>query len=156
MKPIVKLIISIAVPLLVGAVSGFFTSESVAGWYSTIRKPSFNPPNSIFAPVWTVLFIMMGLACFLVWKKSSDMYSKKSALTFYGIQLALNFAWSIIFFYFQQPGWALIEIVILWIFIFITIRKFGDISPMAAWLLVPYICWVSFAAVLNFNIWELN
>jgi translocator protein len=156
MKPIFKLIISIAIPLAVGALSGYFTSESVSGWYSTINKPSFNPPNWIFAPVWTVLYILMGIACYIVWKRSADLHSKRGALIVYGIQLALNFAWSILFFYFQQPGWALAEIILLWIFIFITILQFGKISSVAAWLLVPYIAWVSFAALLNFNIWELN
>lgn len=156
MKNIFKLIISVLVPVMVGAFAGFFTSSSVKGWYSTINKPSFNPPNWIFAPVWTALYIMMGIACYIIWKKEFAPAIKKKALLFYTIQLVLNFFWSILFFYLQLPGWALIEIILLWIFIAGTIYYFKIISAPAAWLLVPYLFWVSFAMALNFAIFRLN
>jgi translocator protein len=156
MKPYLKLIIAIAIPLLVGGVSGFFTTESVNGWFTTINKPSFNPPNWIFAPVWTTLYILMGIAFYLVWKSTGNEAVKRTAIIFYCIQLVLNFLWSFIFFKLHQPGWAIVDIVLMWIMILLTILWFGKISSAAAWLLVPYICWVSFASVLNYAIWRLN
>lgn len=151
-----KLIISILVPLLVGAFSGFFTSSGVNGWYATASKPWFNPPNWIFAPVWTTLYILMGIALYLVWKSGADIRIKQTAIILFAVQLILNFFWSFIFFKLQLPGWAFAEIVLMWVMIFITILWFGKISAAAAWLLVPYISWVSFAAVLNYAIWKLN
>ncbi|MBL0183277.1 MAG: tryptophan-rich sensory protein [Chitinophagaceae bacterium] len=151
-----KLIISILVPLLVGAISGLFTSSGVNGWYATANKPWFNPPNWIFAPVWTALCILMGIALFLVWKSEAEKTVKQTAIILFAIQLALNFFWSFIFFKLQLPGWAFAEIILMWIMIFITILWFGKISSAAAWLLVPYISWVSFASVLNYAVWKLN
>jgi len=151
-----KLIISILVPLLVGAFSGFFTSSGVNGWYATASKPWFNPPNWIFAPVWTALYILMGIALYLVSKSGADIRLKQTAIILFAVQLILNFFWSFIFFKLQLPGWAFAEIVLMWVMIFITILWFGKISAAAAWLLVPYISWVSFAAVLNYAIWKLN
>ncbi len=151
-----RLIISIIIPLLIGAISGFFTSEAVNSWYLTVQKPSFNPPNWIFAPVWTTLYILMGIAFYLIWKSEENTKVKRQAMLFYGIQLGLNFLWSILFFYLQQPGWALVEILFMWGMILLTILWFRKISPTAAWLLVPYICWVSFAIILNYSIWKLN
>lgn len=151
-----KLIISIAIPLLVGAIAGMFTASGVDGWYAIANKPWFNPPNWIFAPVWTALYVMMGIACYLVWKSDANQSIKKAALLFYAFQLLINFFWSFIFFKMQQPGWALAEIVLMWVLIFCTIIWFGKISSLAAWLLVPYISWVSFATVLNYSIWKLN
>lgn len=156
MKPIVKLIISVALPIGIGAIAGSFTSTSVNGWFTTLIKPSFNPPNWLFAPVWTALYIMMGIACFLVWKSKVDEKVKNKALGFYLVQLLFNFLWSLIFFYAQQPGWALVDIIIMWIMILLTILQFGKISSTAAWLMVPYISWVSFATILNYAIWKLN
>ena len=143
-------------PLIVGGVSGFFTAGSIEGWYITLNKPWFNPPNWIFGPVWTLLYLMMGVAFFLIWKSDAPADTKKIAMTVYFVQLAFNFAWSLIFFYMEQPGWALVDILILWAAIFYTIIAFGKISSGVAWLLVPYISWVSFATVLNFAIWKLN
>ncbi|MBK7556914.1 MAG: tryptophan-rich sensory protein [Chitinophagaceae bacterium] len=151
-----KLFISILVPLLVGAVAGLFTSSGVNGWYAVANKPWFNPPNWIFAPVWTLLYILMGIAFFLVWKASADKNVKQTAMILFSIQLVINFFWSFIFFKLQQPGWAFAEIIFMWVMILLTILWFGKISAMAAWLLVPYICWVSFASVLNYSIWKLN
>ncbi len=156
MKPIIKLIISVATPIAIGAVAGSFTASSVNGWFTTLVKPSFNPPNWLFGPVWTALYIMMGISCYLVWNSKVAEKIKNEALVFYLIQLLLNFLWSFIFFYAEQPGWALIDIILMWVMILLTILKFGRISSIAAWLLVPYISWVSFATILNFAIWKLN
>ena len=151
-----KLFVSILLPLLVGGLSGFFTSSGVNGWYATVSKPWFNPPNWIFAPVWTALYIMMGIALFLIWKSKAEKSVKQTAIILFVVQLILNFFWSLIFFKMQQPGWAFAEIIIMWLIILLTIIWFGKISSAAAWLLVPYICWVSFASVLNFAIYRLN
>ena len=152
-----KLFISILIPLLVGGISGYFTSSGVNGWFATANKPWFNPPNWIFAPVWTALYVMMGIALYLVWRTETISSSvKQTAVILFVIQLTLNFFWSLIFFKLQQPGWAFAEIIIMWLAILFTILWFGKISSTAAWLLVPYICWVSFASVLNYAIWKLN
>ena len=152
----VKLIISIAIPLAVGTSAGFFTATAVDNWYQTINKPSWNPPNWVFAPVWTMLYVMMGIALFLVWKSDASDILKKTAFTLFAAQLILNFFWSFIFFNQHQPGWALVEIIFMWIFILLTIFTFAQVSKTAGWLLVPYISWVSFATILNYTIWQLN
>lgn len=151
-----KLFISILIPVLVGVVAGIFTSSGVDGWYAVANKPWFNPPNWIFAPVWTTLYILMGIALFLVWRADADKKLQQTAIILFAVQLTLNFFWSFIFFKLQQPGWAFAEIILMWLIILLTILWFGKISATAAWLLVPYICWVSFAAVLNYSIWQLN
>jgi translocator protein len=151
-----KLIISIAIPVAIGAISGFFTVTGVESWYQTINKPSWNPPSWIFAPVWTTLYVMMGIALYLVWKSDSSAVLKKTAISLFAVQLILNFFWSFIFFNQQQPGWALVEIIAMWFFILLTIFAFAQVSKPAAWLLVPYISWVSFATILNYTIWQLN
>lgn len=156
MNNTLKLIIAIAIPLAVGATSGFFTITGVESWYQTINKPSWNPPGSVFGPVWTTLYVLMGVALFLVWKSSGSDTLKRTAITLFAIQLILNFFWSFIFFDQQQPGWAFVEIITLWFFILLTIFSFTRVSKTAAWLLVPYISWVSFAAILNYTIWKLN
>ena len=156
MNNTLKLIIAIAIPLAVGATSGFFTITGVESWYQTINKPSWNPPGSVFGPVWTTLYVLMGVALFLVWKSSGSDTLKRTAITLFAIQLILNFFWSFIFFDQQQPGWAFVEIITLWFFILLTIFSFARVSKTAAWLLVPYISWVSFAAILNYTIWKLN
>ena len=151
-----RFIISIMIPLMVGAIAGFFTGESVNSWYVNVNKPSFNPPSWLFAPVWTALYLMMGIAFCLGWKAAVTDELKKQAMTLYAVQLFINFIWSFIFFYLQQPGWAMVDFVLMWIMILLTVIWFGKIAPVAAWLLVPYICWVSFAALLNYSIWKLN
>lgn len=156
MKNTVKLIISIAIPLAVGAAAAFFTTPEIPGWFQSIRKPSWNPPNWVFAPVWTTLYLMMGLSLFLVWRSNVIVALKNRAITFFIVQLVLNFFWSFIFFHEHQIAWALGDIMALWLFILLTIFAFGTISRPAAWLLVPYIAWVSFAMMLNYAIWRLN
>ena len=156
MNNIVKLIIAIAIPVAVGAASGFFTVTGVGSWYQTINKPSWNPPGWVFGPVWTTLYVLMGIALFLVWKSDIIAGMKKTAITLFAVQLILNFSWSLIFFNQQQIGWALVEIIVMWIFILLTIFAFAPVNKIAAWLLVPYISWVSFATILNYTIWKLN
>lgn len=146
-----KLIISIAVCLAVGFVAGFFTASSVNSWYSKLNKPSFNPPSYLFGPVWTLLYILMGISLYLVWNNGS-----KIAIIFFIIQLALNFAWSFLFFQLKNPLIAFIEIIILLIMIIVTTIKFYPISTTAAYLMIPYILWVTFASILNFSIYWLN
>lgn len=152
---VVLFIICVGVPLAVGAIAGTVTAESIGNWYATIEKPSFNPPNSVFGPVWTALYILMGIAMFIAWKASFGA-ERTQAATVFGIQLLLNFAWSFIFFYFHQPGWAFAEILVLWGVLLYTIIVFYKIKNVSAYLLIPYILWVSFAAVLNASIWKLN
>lgn len=151
-----KLFISLAVPLIVGAIAGLFTAPAIEHWYAFANKPSFNPPNWIFAPVWTALYILMGIALYKVWKSHESGRVKQMGVILFALQLALNFAWSFIFFYAKMPGLAFIELLVLWVTILLTIIWFGKISTGAAWLLVPYISWVSFAGVLNFFFWQMN
>lgn len=156
MNNTLKLIIAVAIPLVVGGTSGFFTVAGVESWYQAINKPSWNPPNWVFGPVWTSLYILMGVALFLVWKADTSAELKKIAVGLFAIQLLLNFCWSFIFFYLQQPGCAVVELAALWLFILLTIFAFAQVNKTAAWLLVPYISWVSFAGILNYTIWKLN
>lgn len=150
-----KLVISLAITLAVGFLAGYATIQSVNTWYTQLAKPSFNPPNSVFGPVWTVLYILMAISLYLVWQQPPSPARNKAMLLFF-IQLALNFAWSFIFFYYHKIGLALVDIIILWIFLFITILLFRRFSTAAAWLLAPYLAWVSFATVLNMSIFKLN
>lgn len=152
MKNIYKLIISVLICLLAGFIGSFFTS--VSGWYFELNKPWFNPPNWVFAPVWTLLYVLMGISLYLVWIKGIK--NAKIGLSLFGIQLFLNALWSIIFFGLQAVLFAFIEIIVLWVFILLTIIWFYRISKSAAYLLTPYIVWVSFAAALNYWILLLN
>lgn len=151
-----KLIIAIAISELAGIIGSVFTTDSVNGWYVSIAKPAFNPPSWVFGPVWTTLFALMGIAAFLIWKKGLPRRNVRIALGVFIGQLILNTLWSIIFFGGQNPGGAFVEIIFLWLAILATIIAFAKISKPAAWLLVPYILWVSFAAYLNYSIWILN
>jgi benzodiazapine receptor len=151
-----KLIIAIAFSELAGIIGSVFTMPSISGWYADLAKPALNPPNWVFGPVWTTLFALMGIAAFLVWRKGLKRKGAKIALGIFIIQLALNTLWSVIFFGLHSPGGAFVEIIFLWIAIVLTIIAFSKISKAAAWLLVPYIIWVSFAMYLNFSIWALN
>ncbi len=135
--------------LAVGSLAGYMTAQSVVTWYPTLVKPWFNPPSWLFAPVWTVLYIMMAIAAWLVWLR-------KGSLVLFYVQLALNFLWTFLFFNQQAPGLALIEIVAMWLAILATLLGFWKIDRRAGWLLVPYLAWVSFAGFLNASIWWLN
>ncbi len=151
-----KLVISIVICLLVGFIGSFATTPAIPTWYATLNKPFFSPPNYLFAPVWTALYILMGISLYLIWKNGTKNKKNKEAINFFLIQLGLNFIWSFIFFGLQNPLVAFIEIAVLWIAIFITILKFWKISKLAAYLLIPYILWVSFASILNLAIVLLN
>jgi len=139
-----------------GLIGSVFTAQSIPTWYAGIVKPSFNPPNWVFGPVWTVLFALMGIALYLVWRQGIHKFPVEYALTVFGLQLALNVMWSLIFFGLHSPFLAAIEIAILWLAILWTIAAFWKVSRAAAYLLLPYLLWVSFAAVLTFSIWRLN
>lgn len=152
MQKLLKLFLSIFLCIGVGFTSSVFTISSISGWYSTLNKPSFNPPNWIFGPVWTTLYILMGISLFLVWSKKK---SKKNYNYFF-IQLGLNFFWSLIFFGLHLPLLAFVEIILLWISILYTIFEFKKISPWSAYLLYPYLAWVSFASILNLSVAILN
>ncbi|MCX6739709.1 MAG: tryptophan-rich sensory protein [Candidatus Parcubacteria bacterium] len=147
-----RLVASIAICELAGIIGSFFTMDGVRNWLPTLIKPSFNPPNWIFGPVWTLLFLLMGISLYLVWEKKAEI----KALIIFGLQLLLNILWSVLFFYMHNPLSAFIEIIVLWILIFLTIIEFYKISKRASYLLIPYLLWVSFAAVLNFTLYSLN
>ncbi len=151
----IKLILSLLFTIGVGSLGSVFTVAEIPNWYASLQKPVFNPPNWIFGPVWTILYTLMGVALYLVWKKpiSKDRYT---ALVFFMIQFTLNFFWSIIFFKYHQLGWALVEILMMWVSILLTIIFFWKNSNMAALLLIPYLAWVSFATLLNAAIMQLN
>ncbi|MBU6431266.1 MAG: tryptophan-rich sensory protein [Patescibacteria group bacterium] len=156
-KNFLKLIIAIAISELAGIVGSLFTMPAIrSGWYATLAKPALNPPSWIFGPVWTMLYLLMGVSVFLAWKKGFERREVKISLMVFDTQLLLNVFWSIIFFGWQSPGWAFAEIIFLWLAIIATIIVFAKISRPAAWLLVPYVIWVSFAGYLNFSIWILN
>ena len=150
------LIVSLAVCFSAAALGGFATTPSVNGdWFVNLKKPSWNPPNWIFGPVWSALYLMMAIAAWLVWKKSGFSKSKR-ALVWFGLHLVLNIMWSVLFFAWQQPSWAAFEILILWISIAVSIALFYRHSKLAAGLLTPYLAWVTFAAFLNIAIWLMN
>jgi len=136
-----------------GIIGSLFTMSAIDGWYATLIRPELAPPNWVFGPVWVTLYLLMGIAAFLVWRKDRRL---NKALILFVLQLVLNSLWSIIFFGMQALGAAFVEIVFLWLAIIATIIAFQKISRTAAWLLVPYILWVSFAAYLNFAFWTLN
>ena len=156
MKNWVKLVIALAIPQLVAAAGAYYTVTGTGSWYQTIDKPSWQPPSWVFGPVWTTLYVLMGIAMFLVWKSNVPEKLKRRATILWGVQLLFNFLWSFLFFGQQQIFVALVEIVILWILILLTIFAFARVSKLAAWLLVPYIIWVSFATILTYTIWQLN
>jgi benzodiazapine receptor len=151
-----KLIISIFICLFTGFTGSFFTLPAIPTWYATLQKPSFAPPNWVFFPTWTALFIMMGISLFLVWQKGCEDKKVKTALYLFVGQLILNVLWSVAFFGLRSPLLGLMEIIILWIAILATILSFMKLSRTAAYLLIPYILWVSFAAIVNFSTWRLN
>ena len=152
-----KLVIAITVPETAGIIGLIFTTPAISsGWYATLTKPALNPPVWVFGPVWTTLYALMGIAVFLVWRAGWERKDVKAALGIFGLQLFLNAIWSVIFFGLHNPGWALVDIAALWLTIVWTIVVFYKISKPAAYLLVPYILWVSFAVYLNYSIWMLN
>lgn len=143
----------LAVTLMVGFLGGQVTAPNIASWYNGLTKPSFNPPNWIFAPVWTTLYVMMAVAAWRVWRVKGF---KSRAFPLWLAQLVLNFAWSFIFFGNHALAPAFAELIVLWVVLFFTLVTFGRIDKPAGWLLIPYLAWVSFAGVLNFWVWQLN
>lgn len=158
MNKYTRILVLVVTCLAVGYFSSLVTRPAVESWFLTIQKPSFNPPNWLFAPVWTTLYIMMGIAGGLVWHEidSSRKEEVKKAMKFFAIQLALNALWSYLFFGLKNPLLALVEIVLLWLMIYETYIKFVRINKISGYLFVPYLLWVSFATVLNASIWWLN
>ena len=151
---LLKLGFSIILPFLASGIGSFFTARAIPGWYNTLVKPSFNPPNWIFGPVWSILYLLMGISLFIVW--SAKVKNKVPAYWAFGIQLFLNALWSVLFFGMNLPLAAFVGIIFLWFSIAVTIVLFFRISRKAAYLLLPYIFWVSFAALLNLMIVILN
>lgn len=152
-----KLFVSIFTCHLAGILGSVFTSPNIASWYATLQRPSFTPPNWLFGPVWLTLYTLMGISLYLVWTSSkTKQQAKMSAYYIFGFQLFLNAAWSILFFGLQSPIYGLLCIIPLWISILATILLFYKISKTAAYLLIPYIIWVTIATALNYSIWILN
>jgi len=156
MKTRLDLIAWVIICLAAGFIGSIFTMPAIPTWYAGINKPPFNPPNWIFGPVWTTLFILMGISAWLIWEKRFSNKEVRSAIMIFSAQLVLNMLWSIIFFGFKSPLLAFADIIVLWLLILAAILSFYRISRPAAWLLIPYILWVSFASVLNLSIWLLN
>lgn len=151
-----KFIIAIAASQLAGVIGSVFTASAIPTWYVGLAKPAWNPPNWVFGPIWITLYVLMGVSAWLIWKNDWEKKEVRMALGAFWVQLFLNAAWSIIFFGFQSPGWALVEIAFLWLAIVWIIAAFYKISKPAAYLLAPYFLWVSFASYLNYTIWMLN
>ncbi len=179
MKNIIKLIISILICELAGVLGSLFTTPAIKTWYAFLEKPSFSPPNWIFAPVWTLLYLLMGISLYLVWVKNwhievkageaeqktwnpisrklfTGSWREENAVAIFVLQLVLNILWLVIFFGLKSPGLAFFEILMLWFAILYTIVNFYRVSKPASFLLFSYILWVTFAAVLNFSVWQLN
>jgi len=143
-----RLIVSLVSPQLVGLVGSFFTATAISVWYAGLAKPALNPPGWVFGPVWILLYFLMGVSVYLIWQK-------EESTALFWIHLFFNALWSIIFFGLRSPAWALIDLLILWILVIVLIAKFWKISRPAAYLLIPYFLWVSFAGYLNYAIWRL-
>jgi len=175
----IKLLLSIIFCEFVGVIGASYTTSEITGWYTSLKKPFFNPPNWIFGPVWTILFILMGVSLYLVWSNKFEIknqilksnkkiwnewskrfwtgsWQKTNIVAIFCTQLFLNILWSVIFFTGHNPGLAFFELLMLWFAILYTIFNFYRVSKTAAYLLIPYILWVSFAGVLNFTIWIIN
>lgn len=158
-RPVVTLLLAVVGAIGVGSVGGFATASSVDTWYATLARPEFAPPNWLFGPVWITLFALMGVAAWLVWRRAGDPEHRveaRRALAVFGLQFAFNVAWSFVFFGAQSLLGGLVVIAILWLLIGTTIVGFWRVDHRAAALMLPYIAWVSFAALLNYAYWALN
>ena len=152
---LIPLLFCLVLPLAIGGLSGYLTVSGLSGWYTTLIKPSFNPPNFVFGPVWTLLYLLMGVSLYMIWSETQHP-DRGTALIIFGAQIFLNFWWSILFFQMESPLLALIEIVLLWLSILYMIIRFSRIRPLAGYLQIPYLLWVSFASLLTASIWWLN
>ncbi|MFC1937552.1 TspO/MBR family protein [Chloroflexota bacterium] len=155
-QDIAKLIGSILACEGAGAIGSIFTTPAIPTWYATLEKPAFTPPNSVFAPVWLTLYLLMGIAVFLVWRRGLRESGGKRAFALFWGQLVVNMLWSVVFFGLKSPLAGVVVIVILWLAILFTIIRFFRVSEPAGWLLTPYILWVSIASYLNIGVWLLN
>jgi tryptophan-rich sensory protein len=153
---IFRLLVSVIICQLAGAIGSIFTSSSLESWYLLLEKPAFNPPSWVFFPVWTTLYTLMGISLYLIWEKGLQQREVKVGVFLFGLQLGLNILWSLLFFGLRAPYYALLEILVLWLAILLTAIQFWRVSKTASVLLIPYILWVSFAALLNYQIWVLN
>lgn len=151
-----KLLVSVLLCQFAGAIGSVFTAPSLENWYLLLEKPAFTLPSRIFFPAWVILYTLMGISFYLVREKGLQEQEVKTGLVIFGIQLGLNVLWSFLFFGLKSPYYAFVEIILLWLAIFLTILKFRKISKIASYLLFPYILWVSFAMLLNYYIWILN
>ena len=156
MKKFISPIIFILISQAAGIVGSVFTTSKIPTWYAGLNKPFFNPPGWIFGPVWITLYTMMGVASYFVWQKRGENPLANTALIIFFVHLIFNALWSILFFGLQNPMWAFLEIIILLVMIIVLVILFYKIDKRAAYLLIPYLLWVSFASVLNFSIWRLN
>ncbi len=154
-KSIPILLFFLALPLILGGIAGQVTAANIPTWYASLNKPWFNPPSFVFAPVWTSLYLLMGYASYRIWQRA-DGKLLSTALSLYFSQLALNFLWSFLFFGYHRPDLALAEMIGMWLVILMTIFQFARIDKPSAWMLVPYISWVSFASILTYYIMVLN
>jgi tryptophan-rich sensory protein len=150
-----RLISSLIICQLAGFVGSVFTTPAIPDWYAALEKPAFNPPNWIFSPVWIFLYLLMGVTLYILWQNLPKT-DAKIALVFFAVQLVLNILWSVIFFGLKLPMVAFFEIIVLWVFILLTMIKSSKVSKAAVYLLLPYILWVNFAAILNFFLWRMN
>ena len=146
----------VVLTLAVGAVAGLATATSVSTWYATLNKPAFNPPNEVFGPVWTLLYVLMAISAWRVWRSPGPERARLTALAAWAVQLALNFAWSFLFFGLRAPAVALAEITVLLASLAVTLWLCWRVDRIAGLLLVPYLAWVAFASLLNFEVWRLN
>lgn len=151
-----KLLAAIVICNFAGIIGSLVTTTGEGSWYAAIEKPSFNPPGFVFGPVWTTLYILMGISLYLIWMEGTGRREVRLALIFFSTQLVLNALWTFLFFGLQSPFLGLVEIIILWLFIVATIVAFYRFNKTAAFLMVPYLAWVTFAAFLTYSIWILN
>jgi benzodiazapine receptor len=155
-KDILLLAACVILPFAIGGIGGWVTSGSLADWYAGLQKPSWNPPNTVFGPVWSFLYLLMGIALWRILRMGWGTAGVQPAVIWFAIQLALNLGWSLVFFGLHAPGPALIEILVLMAAILFTAARFHALEPAAGWLMVPYLLWTAFAALLNATIWRLN
>ena len=155
-RDIIKLIVSIVACQCAGVIGSIFTTPAIPTWYAALEKPPFTPPSWLFAPAWITLYLLIAIAAFLIWRQGLGEEGVKSALGIFLVQLVLNALWSVVFFGLQSPLYGMVVIIALWVAILLTILRFFRLSTAAGALLLPYILWVSFAAVLNISIWVLN
>jgi len=155
-RDLVALVVAVVVPLLAGGLGSIATVSSIPTWYAQLNKPPWNPPDWLFGPVWTLLYILMGVAAWLVWRSGWPAAHVRLAVMTFAVQLVFNVLWSIIFFGLRSPGPALVEIVILWLLVLATTVQFFRLTSLAGYLMLPYLLWVSFASALNASVWSLN